>query len=143
MKILKLLILFILLGINISFAAVRTEYKNLTIAGAPVIAYNISSGATVTSDSVYESGAYNYNGLATIVNGSVKITYQASYDNINWWTPNTTSAGTLTATGVLATSVTSNTWVSFPAVVAPYIRFNYQSTGASSITAETLWQDWS
>lgn len=141
MKILNLLVLFVLIGLSPSWAAKRAEVKQLTISGVAVNAYAIGSGVTVTSDSVYQTGNLGFLALATQVSGNVGITYQVSYDNINWWTPYTTSSGSLTAAGTIATSITSNTWIVATAVLAPYMRFIYASTGSSTITADTLWQD--
>ncbi len=141
MRILKLAILFLLIGLAPVWAAKRAEVKQLTIGGVAVNGYAIGSGATVTSDTVYQNGNLGFMALATQVSGNVGITYQVSYDNNLWWTPNTTSAGTLTAAGTIATSITSNSWIITTAVLAPYLRFVYASTGASTITADTIWQD--
>lgn len=141
MRILKLLVLFMLVGLIPAFAAKRAEVHELTIGGVRANGYAISSGATVTSDSVYQTGNLGFLAIVTQVNGTVGITYQVSYDNNTWWTPYTTSAGTLTAAGNIATSINANTWIISTAVLAPYMRFIYSSTGASTITADTLWQD--
>lgn len=141
MKILKLAILFLLIGLSTSWAAKRAEVKQLTIGGVNVNGYVIPSGLTVTSDSVYQTGNLGFLSLATQVSGNVGISYQVSYDNNLWWTPNTTSGGTLTAAGTLATSITAKQWIITTFVLAPYLRFIYSSTGSSTITADTLWQD--
>lgn len=145
MKILKLLTIFLLIGsigLVPAFAAPkRTEVKQLTFGGVGGSGQAIGSGQTITSDSVYQSGNEGFLALVTQVSGTVGINYQVSYDNVNWWTPNTTSSGTLTSAGVIATSISSNTWIIATAVLAPYMRFIYNSTGASTITADTLWQD--
>lgn len=141
MKILKLAVLFLLIGLAPVWAAKRAEVKQLTIGGVAVNAYAIGSGATVTSDSVYQNGNLGFLSLATQVVGNVSINYQVSYDNLIWWTPNTASSGTLTPAGTIANSITSNSWIISTAVLAPYMRFIYQSTGSSTITADALWQD--
>lgn len=141
MKILKLLVIFLLIGLVPAFAAKRAEVHQLTVGGVAVNGYVIGSGNTVTSDSVYQTGNLGFLSLATQVSGNVGITYQVSYDNLNWWTPYTTSTGTLTSIGTIATSITSNRWIIAIAVLAPYTRFVYTSTGSSTITADTLWQD--
>lgn len=141
MKILKLSVLFLLICAVPSFAAKRAEFKQLNFGGAGASGYTIPSGATVTSDSIYQNGNLGFLSLATQISGTVAITYQVSYDNTNWWTPYTTSSGTLTAAGTIATSITANRWIVSTAVMAPYMRFIYASTGASTITADTLWQD--
>lgn len=150
MKRLLLIGLILLLGINHAFAAItRTENHNLTMSNVPINGTSIAANATITTDSVYQAGAqsFGYSALATQIAGinpNMKITYQTSYDNINWFTPNTTSGGTLTAQNVLATSISSNTWVVYQYTVYPYIRFNFQNTTvtADTITADTMWQDW-
>ncbi len=142
MKILKLFLLFMLIGLSPSWAAKRAEVKQLTVGGVAVNGYSIGSGVTVTSDSVYQTGNLGFLAIATQVIGNVSINYQVSYDNINWWTPYTTSSGSVTSAGLIASSITSNTWIISTAVLAPYMRFIYASTGGlSTITADTLWQD--
>lgn len=142
--------LFLLLGFNQAFATItRTMQHNLTIAGTPINGTTVGANSTITSDSVYQAGAqtFGYSALATTIAGTnpnMKITYQTSYDNVNWFTPNTTSSGTLTAQNVLVTAATTNTWVVYQYTVYPYIRYNFQNTTstADTITAETMWQDY-
>ncbi len=142
MKILRLLIMFILIGTIPSFAAPkRMEVKKLTISGSPITARVIATSQTVTSDSVYQSGNSGYSTLAIKVTGSVAVTQQSSYDNITWWTPYTESAGTLTSAGTVSTATTSDRWIIIPFVATPYIRFNYASTGQSTIDTVYLSQD--
>lgn len=142
-------ILFLSL-ISSAFAEItRTMQHNLTISGTPINGTTIVSNSTITSDSVYQAGAqtFGYSALASQISGtnpSIKITYQTSYDNQNWFIPNTTSAGTLTAQNVLANSANGNTWIVYQYTVYPYIRFIYQNNTVTNdtITAETMWQDW-
>jgi hypothetical protein len=144
MKILKLLTILLLIGIVPAFASPkRTEVKQLTYGGVNLNGYSIPNNNVVTSDSVYQSGNEGFLALATQIDasGAVGITYQVSYDNINWWTPYTTSGGTLTAAGTIATTMTANRWIISTAVLAPYMRFIYTATANSHITADTLWQD--
>lgn len=145
---LLLIVLFTMLGLCNSFADItHTLSHNLTVNGAPLSGTTVSTNQTLTTDSVYETGAssFGYSVLVTQVSGNgVKISYQTSYDNANWFTPNTTSPiGVLTPVGTLDTLATSNTWIIYQYPVSPYIRFVYTSTGGSSIiTGETVWQDW-
>lgn len=142
MKILRLVALFLLIGLGTAFAAPnRVETHQLTIGGSQLNNYVIPANNTVTSDSVYQIGTNGFLSLATWVVGNVSISYQISYDNINWWTPYTTNAGTLTSAGTIATSITGNRWIIATAIMAPYIRFNYSSTGTSTIDSLMLWQD--
>lgn len=141
MRTLKLLVLFLLIGLVPAFAAKKSEVKNLTIGGTAVNAYVISSGATVTSDSLYQPGNLGFLSLATKVSGNVSISYQVSYDNVTWWTPYISSSGTLTSIGTIVSSITADSWIISTAVLAPYTRFIYASTGSSTITANALWQD--
>ena len=144
MRILKLLFVFLLIGLVPAFAnQKRTEVKQLTVGGVAINGTAIAANNTVTSDSIYQSGNEGFLALATQIDasGAVGISYQISYDNVNWWTPYTTSSGTLTAAGTLVTSLTANRWVVATAILAPYMRFVYVSTAASHITADTLWQD--
>ncbi len=128
----KLLVgILLMLMPTMAFADItRTMQKVLTISGAPINGLQIASNQTVTSDGIYQAGSqtFGYSALATQISQasggiSVKISYQTSYDNINWFTPNTTSAGTLTSQGVLATAITGNTWIVYQYTVYPYIRF--------------------
>lgn len=142
MRTLKFLLLFLLIGIIPALAAPnRVEIKQLTVSGIPVTGDSLSNGQQLVSDSIYQMGNNGFLSVATQVSGNVSLSYQVSYDNINWWTPNTSSSGTLTSIGTIATSLTSNTWVISQAVMAPYMRFIYTSTGSSVITADALWQD--
>ncbi len=147
MKILRLLILFILIGVIPVYAAPkRVEIKQLTIGGAAVKAYAVATSTTLTSDSIYQSGNSGYTSLATNVGGNagiLTVKYQVSYDNVNWFKPSTTSAGALTTSDTLATNMTSDTWIVLPYTMTPYIRFIFSSGTATtdSITADAIWQD--
>lgn len=143
--------LFLIFGISQCFATTsHTEAHNLTISGVPINGTVIATSQTVTSDSVYQSGApaNGYSALVTQISGasaSVKITYQTSYDNVNWFSPVTTNGtGTVTNIATLDSAAISNVWIVYPYNVYPYIRFNFASSvsGSSTVTAESLWQDW-
>ncbi len=150
MKKLLLIGIFILLGFSQAYANItKTLTHNLTISNVPINGTTVGANSTITSDSIYQAGASSqgYSALATTIAGSspnMKITYQVSYDNVNWFNQNTTAQGTLTAQNVLATSITSSTWISYTYITYPYIRFNFQNTTATAdtITADTMWQDW-
>ena len=150
MRMILLVGLFLLLGFNQAFSAItRIEQHQLSISGVPMVNTVVATSTTVTTDSVYQAGSQTngYAALATIINGAnVKLTYQTSYDNINWFSPVTTNgSGTVTAQSTLDSVTNGNTWVIYSYTVYPYIRWNFAvgSTGTSAITAETLWQDWS
>lgn len=162
MKKLLLIVFFMLLGFSQAFADItHTLPHNLTtggnvvngqtIAGTAINNTIIATGSTLTSDSVYETGtsSFGYSVLATIVNGTgVKESYQVSYDNNNWFTPNTTnSVGVITPIGTLDTLATGNNWIIYQYPVSTWIRFVFtaaNSNGATqdSVTAETVYQDW-
>ena len=151
MKRILLVVLFLLLGLSQSFAEItKTFSHNLTISGTPINGTVIATSTTVTSDSVYESGASSF-GSAVLVtnvkgaNAGVKITYQTSYDNTNWYSPTTTNgSGTLTNVATLQTLASTDSWIIFPNAIYPYIRFNFAqgAGGTATITAETIYQDW-
>ena len=155
MKKLLIILFLLLVGSSQSFAGIRSEFHNLTVGGttsngvtnpgSPINNYVFASGATITSDSLYQTGSLGYNSsaIATQVSGgSVKISFQVSYDNITWFTPYTTSGGTITSITNLVTSLSANSWIYYQYQFAPYIRFIFQATGTPTITAEALWQDW-
>lgn len=150
MKKLFLIGLFLMLGLNQAFAtAIRTEFKNLTISGTPINGTVISTNQTVTSDSIYQSGSEGSDLSAIAIQvasgGNVKTTIQLSYDNLNWFNPMTSNGqGVLTNVSTIDTSINSNTWIGYSNTFAPWVRFNITSSGGNStITAESLWQDWS
>ena len=144
MKILNLLISFMLVFAIPSFAAKRAEVHQLTIGGAAVNGYFIQANNTVTSDSVNMNGNLGFLALATQVSGNVSISYQVSYDNINWFSPVLTNgSGAVTVESTLDTAIASgNTWITFPYTVYPYDRFIFQNNSATtdSVTAETVYQ---
>lgn len=121
-----------------------------TIAGTPINTTTIATGATLTSDSVYETGtsSFGYSVLATIVGGTgIKESYQVSYDNINWFNPSTTTLGAVFNIQTLDTLATGNNWIIYPYPISTWVRFVFtasNSFGATqdSVTAETVYQDW-
>lgn len=157
--------LILLLGISPVFATItRTLQHNITyggsvingitVPGVPINGTTITAGATITSDSVYQAGSisYGYSAvtlMASAIGGvtpNIKLTYQTSYDNINWFNPtSTTGNGVVSSVSTLDSVVGSgNTWVVYNYTVYPYIRFNLQNNSATTdtVTAETLWQDY-
>lgn len=124
-----------------AFAGKRVTSKKLLISGAPITDYAIGSGATVTTDSLYQSGNVGFTSLLTKVSGSVTISYQVSNDNSNWYTPYTTDGSSLTAAGAIASAITTDRWVILTAKLAPYVRFIYASSGSSTISSTAIWQD--
>jgi len=150
MKILRLALLFLLIGLVPAFAAPkRVELHKLTISGTAVDTYLIASSQTVTTDSIYISGNNGYQSLVVTTggnNGAVTIDTQVSYDNTNWFTPysmNSPTNDTLTAQGRIADGITANRWIILPWTLSPYVRFKFAvgSVTNDTITAETLWQD--
>ena len=125
--------------------AFRVNDVRLKVSGTPINNLVIATSSTVTSDSVYENGNVGFQSIATMVRGtnaSVTISYQVSNDNSTWWTPYNTNLGVLSSAATLSTSQTADRWVVVPAMLAPYIRFQFVqgSGGTATITADTLWQ---
>lgn len=119
----------------------RAIQKKLTISGVDVTATNIANGNTVTTDGLFQTNNVGFSSMILLMSGDVAITYEVSKDNINWYPPYTTSGTTLTDASGIVSSVTANRWIVLPSKLAPYIRYKFTSTGASSITADTIWQD--
>lgn len=165
MKNLFLIGLFMLLGLSQANAGMtKTLSHNLTTGGSviygvvqpgtPINATSIPSGTTITTDSVNQAGSfsYGYSAISLIANSAtgvtpnIKLTYQSSYDNINWFSPVTSNGlGVVTVVSTIDTSVGSgNTWIVYNYTVYPYVRFNLQNNSATtdSVTAETMWQDY-
>jgi hypothetical protein len=125
--------------------AFRVNSQLLKVSGVPMNNYTIATSSTVTRDSVYQMGNVGFQSLATMVRGanaSITITYQVSYDNANWFTPYNTASGVLTSAATISTSQSADRWIVAPAMLAPYIRFNFAqgAGGTGTITADTLWQ---
>lgn len=133
------LILLVLLSSNVW--AKTAAVKTLKIGGVNITDYVISSNATVTSDSLSQTGNVGFMSLLTKVSGSVTLSYQVSNDNSNWYTPYTTDGTTLTAAGTIASAVTADRWIILPARLSPWIRFIFASSGASTITSQATWQN--
>lgn len=133
--------MLVLLVLGSTAFASRTTYKTLRISGAEINSYAIPSGATITSDSVYQAGNIGYGSLLTSVSGNVTISQQVSIDGTNWFTPYTTDGSTLTTAGTIASAVTADRWIILTAKLAPYVRFVYASSGASTITSKYVWQN--
>ena len=123
----------------------RVASQYLTISKAPINGLVIATSQTVTTDSVYQTGNVGFQSLALMVRGasaSVTTTYQLSYDNSTWWTPYVATYGTLSAVGTVSSAQTADRWIVAPAMLAPYIRFNFAqgAGGTATITADTMWQ---
>ena len=152
MKKLLLGLLMVLITLPAFADVMKTLPKQLTISGTPIIATAIAAGSTITSDSVYQpsSLSFGYSALAINataiagVNPNIKLTYQVSYDNVNWFSPLLTNgSGSVTVESTLDTAIASgNTWITFPYTVYPYDRFIFQNNSATtdSVTAETVYQ---
>lgn len=159
MRILKFFIVFLLIGLIPAHAEQRrVEIKQLTVNGVYINGWSLpkSNGAdyvgsksTITTDSIYQNGNNGYGTLATMINasGDVLESYQVSYDNINWWTPNviqSNNAGTISSIATIDSNMLTNSWIQYNWTIAPYVRFIYtnkNTTGNSVITADALWQD--
>lgn len=147
MKTLKLLFIFLLIGLVPAFAARRVETKQLTVSGIAIIGTTINANNVLTSDSVYQNGNMGYETLATQVSGNISTSYQVSYDNKIWWNPNviTNVSGTIGSIATIDSNISSNQWVILPYVLTPYIRFIFTNLNATvtqdAITADVLWQD--
>lgn len=124
-----------------AFAGKRATSKTLTISSVPISSYAIGSGLTVTSDSVYQSGNVGFASMILLVSGTVTVSQQVSQDASNWYTPYTTDGTSLTSSGGIVSSLNANRWIILPAKLSPYVRYIFASTGASTITAKTIWQD--
>ena len=153
MKRLLLIGIFLFVMATQSFADVmKTLPHQLTISGTPMIGTVIASSSTITSDSVYQPSALSFGYSAMAINATavggvspnIKLTYQVSYDNVNWFSPVLTNgAGSVTVESTLDTSVGSgNTWVVYPYTVYPFSKYIFQNNSATtdSITAETIYQ---
>ena len=120
----------------------RQTNKQLTINNVPILNYSLSNGQLVYSDPIYQPGNIGFASLLSIVSsGQVGITYQVSLDGINWYTPNTNSAGVLTAAGLIVNSQTSTAWIILQAILAKYVRFGFYATGTTTISEEYIWQN--
>ena len=152
MKKLLLGLLMVLITLPAFADVMKTLPKQLTISGTPISATTIAAGSTITSDSVYQpsSLSFGYSALAinaTAIGGvtpNIKLTYQVSYDNANWFSPALTNgSGAVTVESTLDSAVgTGNTWVVFPYTVYAYDRFIFKNNSATtdSVTAETVYQ---
>lgn len=150
MKKILLVLSFLILSILPSHAsAIRTESKALTSGGVAINGWSLGNSATLTSDSVYQSGAeaQNYKGLAVEVSGdTLTVKYQLSYDNINWFDPYTASATGIAAdVTTLDSSLSTYKLLVYQTGIAPYVRYIFKnnSSAIAAVTAEALWQDWS
>ena len=117
----------------------KAQTKQLTSSGVNILSTTTSN--PITSDGVYQSGNLGFMSLVVNITGNVSISYQLSFDNINWFTPSTTDGTNLTSAGGIVTSLTTNAWIVLTAMLAPYVRFIFTPSGSSTITANTLWQD--
>lgn len=119
--------------------AKRVENRQLAVSGVPIQGTTISS--PITSDGIYQSGNLGFMSLVMKVSGNVAISYQLSFDNINWFTPNNTDGANLTAVGTIVSALTANAWIVLVAMLAHYVRFTFTPSGSSTISANALWQD--
>ncbi len=118
----------------------KSQRKRLTVAGVDLSA-TVVNNASITTDGVYQPGNIGFMSLVSKITGNVAITYQISFDNITWFTPSTTDGTTLTSVGTIVTGQTSDCWIILRAILAPWIRFVFTSTGSSTITGDAIWQD--
>jgi hypothetical protein len=95
----------------------------------PMAAISVPQSGTKSSSSVLNRLAKGYSAvIVSSTAGSITITEQASIDGVNFYDVVDTQGNT-SGTVCTALTVTTGTYIQFPPVMAPYIRFKVVEGG--------------
>lgn len=118
-----------------------------TSANVPIGALAIPNGTTVYSEGI--NVIHNVGFLTFLFNeahaggtGSVNISLQYSFDNVNWYAMYTSAAGALTVDPDVVDALANEIrMISFEARMAPYLRLAIVANADSVLTADIAFQD--
>lgn len=140
-------ILILASAFNVNAAQVNaTNYRVKDSSGVVFTTYAIANGATVYSESIKINDNVGYTTILAKEDksggaGNVSISAEYSTDGTNFYTPYTTSAGTLTADSAIVSSLANSTrWIAFTARLAPYMRFKIVAAADSQVTLDVIYQ---
>ena len=110
---------------------VRTFQGPTQLIAYPVLAEVVGSDQTVSVSQTFNTKAMN--GAATIIlnvdsvtGGQVDLVYEVSYDNVNWFSPDSPTLASRTTTGDTVKSVTliATPWLRVKTNVTPTIQYD-------------------
>jgi hypothetical protein len=99
---------------------------------------NISDGITWNTTGRLTRHVVGYDAALAVdvsATSNVNITQQCSTDNSTWFTPILTNG---TATGSIYSGLTSDQYITFTPIPAPYTRFQVSASGDSVVTLDYI-----
>ena len=145
MKIFKTILMSLLLICLIMPTAYARKFVQINpmvdSSGTALESYSMTNQVKVTTSGIDVEQNTGFNSILVLCSGDVDLSYQISMDNTNWYYPYTTDGSTLTSAATIATAITSNRWIVFPARLAKYIRFFFEPDSASTVSAYLIYQE--
>lgn len=140
--------MMVLMLVAPAMASKRINTQSLRVNNVSVTSYDITSGATVTSDSVKVNGNVGFTTLLVTEDkvggaGSVDIYAQYSFDKVTWSRPYLSDmSGTITAEGNIVTALGNATrYIVFTPRMSQWVRFIVSANANSRLTAVLSYQE--
>lgn len=144
-----LLSLFLVAALSSSAFAANVFCKTQRLkdsSGVALTDYAISASATVYTQAFPVQDNVGYLSILVVEDkaggaGDVEISAEYSVDGTNFYTVNTTSAGTLAPESPVADSVSNETaWIQHTARLAKYVRYKIVAAANSEVTFDVIYQ---